>query len=204
MSRMFLKIVQRTGRGLLSLLVAGLLLGRSASAVVINFSDLPPNTIYGYTISDSGYTFHEAQSGLFTMGSTIYGGILNYLQSSISDSTAGGTTVMTYGGGAFNVSSVAVAAQHTSGLPTVTFTGTYATGGTVTQSIATTTLAAFTVGNLVGFNDLVSLSWVQASPYNQLTNFNVVPTPEPHLLLLTLSLLAAFLISGSRTSVLGD
>jgi hypothetical protein len=57
----------------------------------------------------------------------------------------------------------------------VSFTGTKADGTKVTQTFTTDGLAGFETFTLQGFNDLVSMSWVQAYPYHQFDNIALDP-----------------------------
>ncbi len=154
----------------------------STGSAVIDFESLAASgtsfafvTSYsedGFTLVNPAYSGYDAFSApqsdndLF-QGST---GLLNDLPD--------GVTLLTKGdGGSFTVASIDIAEFKPSMLDPreVTFTGTRADGSTVSETFTTDGLAGFETFTFKGFTDLVSLSWVQASPYHQFDNITLDP-----------------------------
>ena len=116
--------------------------------------------------------------------------------------TFGVTTLTMDGGGAFDLLSIDIAELYSgSGSANVTFTGALSGGGTVTQSFtsdgvsATGNVSSFETVTFTGFNNLVSVNWLQNSPFHQFDNVTVAPVPLPaafSLLLMSIGGLALF------------
>ena len=193
------------------------IVGSSALATTIDFEGLaasingqeavtglpgdPSDNSYG----ESGFTFTTSST---TNNLAIWGTLSsNYFGSTAlwngdGTGTFGVTTLTMDGGGAFDLLSIDIAELYSgSGSANVTFTGALSGGGTVTQSFtsdgvsATGNVSSFETVTFSGFNNLVSVNWLQNSPFHQFDNVTVAPVPLPaafSLLLMSLGGLALF------------
>jgi hypothetical protein len=131
---------------------------RPSAAVTITFANLPVNTYVGSpnpgafrvnTLLQDGFDF--TGNGLYVATAGAY-----HILTSGDGSGAGLATMALHGGGAFNVSQV-IYGTHSGIADTVTFTGYLVGGGTVTQQFSISSGTG--IANLVGFNNITSLTW---------------------------------------------
>ena len=167
--------------------------------IVLNFSDVPPGTLavfnpyvsQGFTLTSSsgGFVFNSPDTGNGTpqpIGNNPFYAGANGL-AAFSPATI---TLTQTSGEPFSLISIDLARNFEfDPAPTVTFTGTLAGGGTVTETFMVTTPPppsppAFETFNFTGFTGLTSVSWDQADPaagLHQFTNIHlstgVVPEP---------------------------
>jgi hypothetical protein len=151
----------------------------------------------GLTYTEKGFTLSEPvvnPNGFYSYGTQS----INYAGSTtlFNYSTGGNTRLTQVGGGAFTLSSIDLTHLFDFGNNTpmtVTFNGTVAGGGTVTQSFTTdSVLNTLETFNFTNFTNLVSVDWIQNNPFHQFDNINVTPTasatavPEPFTVLGTI------------------
>lgn len=169
-----------------------------AHAVVITFDGLTGGTVtsngaieYPLPVVADGYSFttlpffdgRPGQFATWTAASNANATFSNYTGSiSLFSNSGNPTTIVASGGGAFSVSSLAVAYAFRPGgnSPTLIFTGTRAVGGSVTQ---TYTIPGDTVLHTVGLNGFVGLTSFTLSQFGgnesfQFDNINVQAVPE--------------------------
>ena len=169
-----------------------------AHAVVITFDGLTggavtPNgaILYPSPVAIDGYTFttlpfldgRPAQFATWTAASNVNASFSNYTGSiSLFSNSGSPTTVRATGGGAFSVSSLSLGYLYRpANSITVTFLGSLAGGGSVTQTFTTAALdAALRTVTLSGFVGLTSLTLSQAGGNEafQFDNVNVQAVPE--------------------------
>jgi len=193
------KTNQKCGEDKHYLLVAGATLAilapsQAAQAGVIDFQSLEQNNS---NVNDAGFTYTEDGFTLDNL-STAYPFAFFGTQESrypgstaLFNNTANGITRLTQnGGGLFDLNSIQLTSLLGDDSVTVNFTGTKADSSTVNQAFTTdailSTLETFTFNS--SFTNLVSVEWIQASPYHQFDNINVTPVPEPSAILGLLSL----------------
>lgn len=178
-----------------------------AGDIVLNFSDVPPGTLavfnpyvsQGFTLTSSsgGFVFNSPDTGNGSsqpIGNNPFYAGANGL-AAFSPATI---TLTQTSGEPFSLISIDLARNFEfDPAPTVTFTGTLAGGGTVSETFMVTTppppsAPAFQTFNFTGFTGLTSVSWDQGAPaqgLHQFTNVTlstgVVPEPSA-LILLTL------------------
>ncbi|MDG3008429.1 PEP-CTERM sorting domain-containing protein [Paludisphaera mucosa] len=175
-------------RSSLAILAVGLWAGAARADVVIDFAALAapgagavavgsPYVEDGFEFSstsvNSAFSSWEAQSANFA-GST---GLFN--------SAAEQTTILRkVGGGAFDLVSIALA-FYSSGdgqqVP-VNFTGTRADASTVQQGFVLAPTFGFHTYSFVGFEDVVSVAWVQQAGFHQFDDVRIASSsavPEP-------------------------
>lgn len=178
------------GGGKHCLLVAGATLAilapfQAAQAVIIDFQSLEQNNSVannvGFTYTEDGFTLGNLSTpfpfAFFGTQEFRYPG-----STALFNRTVGGITRLTQnGGGLFDLNSIQLTSLNGSYSVTVNFTGTKADSSTVTQSFTTdailSTLETFTFNS--SFTNLVSVQWIQASPFHQFDNINVSATPVP-------------------------
>jgi hypothetical protein len=172
---------------------------QAAQAVIIDFESLEQNngTInsVGFSYTEDGFTLDNLSlpfpfSVFGTQGSSFPG------STALFNNTINGITRLTQNaGGLFDINSIQLTSLNGDESVTVNFTGTKADSSTVTQSFTTdsilSTLETFTFDS--SFTDLVSVEWLQISPFHQFDNINVTPSngetvPEPSAMLGLLSL----------------
>ena len=167
----------------------------SANAVVIDFDPLahtgtgPVNI--GTTYTEDGFTL-TADSASTTANDTFYAhGTSSDLyrgSTALFHGADNGVTVLTRSdGGSFNLLSIELAELNRVGTEyniDVTFTGVLAAGGTVIQSFNLDNVAAmgsgfqkFTFPGI--FQNLVSVSWLEAPDYHQFDKIEVAAIPVP-------------------------
>lgn len=165
--------------------------GGKADAVVIDFQALEhtgtgqqalPGTGKFYT--EKGFNFDSSAPVFnFATWGTNSG---NYLGSTAlwnGDGTGstGITTITRAGGGAFDLNSIDIGELFLSsaGIPSVTFNAVFSGGGTTSASFtadgfrATGDLSSFQTLTFTGFDDIVSVSWLQVSPFIQFDNVTI-------------------------------
>lgn len=173
------------------LLLMGCALGLVGSAradLVIGFDTLATDdsaaVSRGFTYEENGFVIESLSSGvLASFGShdSRYSG-----SASLANTTIGGLTRLSRaGGGTFDLLGIDLA-RVGRGAPSVTFTGELLGGGTVTQTLAVSSIGhtpqtfAFS-----GFAGLLSVSWVQSAPFHQFDNIRIAsdipatPIPTP-------------------------
>ena len=169
----------------------------SAVAAVIDFQALEHATAgqqvvpgTGKFYAENGYEFaSSAPVHNFATWGTLSA---NYLGSTAlwnGDGTGvtGVTTLTRTGGGAFDLQSIDIGELTVSGpgVATVNFVGALFGGGTVSQSFTSdgvrATGSGFETVLFAGFTDVVSVSWLQVSPFIQFDNVTVASAsiPEP-------------------------
>jgi hypothetical protein len=161
---------------------------------VLNFQDISipggtdsaPFSTYsngGFTLTAPNNFDAHGSNSIFYAGAV---GVVAFAPSSAPDNVID----LEDGGSPFDLLSIDLARNFAfDPAPTVTFTGTKAGGGTVTQSFTVTTpsgTSAFQTFDFSGFTDLDSVTWGQpvvADGVHQFTNIHVeadaVATPEP-------------------------
>lgn len=167
-----------------------------AQAVVLNFESLAQNNDFvnsvGTSYTENGFTV--SQVGTQTAPLRVWGTQSgNYPGSTalFNDNNNGVNRLTQVGGGAFTLSSIALAnLSNTSALTSVTFTGLKADTTTISQ-IFTTNASGLTNFNFTNFTNLVSVDWTQAAPFHQFDNINVsaassTSVPEPFTVLGTI------------------
>lgn len=191
----------RTAQFVFPFFLAGLafVLPTGASATVMDFEALEHVDSGQSPVPGSG-KFYAEKGYEFTSSAPIHNfatwGTLsaNYLGSTAlwnGDGTGvtGITTLARADGQAFDLLSIDVGELNVSGpgIAGVTFEGVLSGGGTVTQSFTTdgvrSTGSGFQTFTLVGFTDVLSVSWLQATPFIQFDNVTTASdadaVPEP-------------------------
>ncbi len=154
----------------------------STGATVLDFESLaasgtgltfvPSYSQDGFTIANPAYSADDA-FGAPRSDNPMYQG-----STALVNNMPDGTAVLTRDDGeAFAAVSIDIAELSPSDLTprTVPFTGTRADGSTVAATLTTDGAAGFQTFTLEGFTDLVSLSWVQVSPFHQFDNIVLAP-----------------------------
>jgi hypothetical protein len=169
----------------IALATAALSLSLTASATTITFNSLE-HTGSNY---QSMATYQEGGFNLDAHGSfaSAEQGTTGWYfgSASLFNNAMGGTTTLTkIGGGTFSFDSIDLAPVSTtySTGATVSFTGQVHGGGTVNQAFTLSNGYAFSTFSFSGFNNLDSVSWVQASPFHQFDNLVLDQSsnvPEP-------------------------
>jgi hypothetical protein len=167
--------------------------------IVLNFSDVPPGTLavfnpytsQGFTLTSTsgGFVFNSPDTGDGTsqpVGNNPYYAGANGL-AAFAPATI---TLTQTNGDPFSLLSIDLARNFEfDPAPTVTFTGTLAGGGTVSETFMVTTPPppsppSFQTFDFTGFTDVTSVSWDQAEPaagLHQFTNITISTgaVPEP-------------------------
>ena len=178
------------GGGKHCLLVAGATLAilapsQAAQAVIIDFQSLEQNNSgfnnVGFTYTEDGFTLDNLSTpspfAFFGTQASRYPG-----STALFNNTINGITRLTQnGGGLFDLNSIQLTSLVGNDSVTVNFTGTKADSSTVSQTFTTdailSTLETFTFNS--SFTNLVSVQWIQASPFHQFDNINVTPSATP-------------------------
>ncbi|CCI21096.1 conserved exported hypothetical protein [Microcystis aeruginosa PCC 9809] len=178
------------GGGKHCLLVAGATLAilapfQAAQAVIIDFQSLEQNNSgfnnVGFTYTEDGFTLDNLSTphpfAFFGTQASRYPG-----STALFNNTVGGITRLTQnGGGLFDLNSIQLTSLVGNNSVTINFTGTKADSSTVSQTFTTdailSTLETFTFNS--SFTNLVSVQWIQASPFHQFDNINVTPSATP-------------------------
>ncbi|MCA2723050.1 MAG: PEP-CTERM sorting domain-containing protein [Microcystis sp. M048S1] len=157
---------------------------QAAQAVIIDFQSLEQNNSgvnnVGFTYTEDGFTLDNlsiASFAFFGTQASRYPG-----STALFNNTVGGITRLTQnGGGLFDLNSIQLTSANGDDSVTVNFTGTKADSSTVSQAFTTdailSTLETFTFNS--SFTNLVSVQWIQASPFHQFDNINVTPSATP-------------------------
>ncbi len=191
--------------GIVAMALSGLFTG-AAHALVIDFQSLEQagsgQQTHGMFYTEKGFNFDSASTdhnfATFETGSPNYFGS-TALWNGDGDGINGITTLTRAGGGAFDLLSIDIAELNLgSGPASVTFEATFSGGGTTSASFttdgttATGLISSFETFMFTGFTDIVSVEWLQVSPYIQFDNVTIRSTsvPEPG----TISLLGIGLI----------
>jgi hypothetical protein len=178
------------GGGKHCLLVAGATLAiltpfQAAQAVIIDFQSLEQNNQnvngVGFTYTEDGFTLDNLSTPnpfkFFGTQASRYPGSTALL----NDTVDGITRLTQNGGGLFDLNSIQLTSANGDDSVTVNFTGTKADSSTVSQAFTTdailSTLETFTFNS--SFTNLVSVEWIQASPFHQFDNINVTPSATP-------------------------
>ncbi len=162
---------------------------QAAQAVIIDFQSLEQNNSgvnnVGFTYTEDGFTLDNLSTPnpfkFFGTQESRYPG-----STALFNNTVGGITRLTQnGGGLFDLNSIQLTSLVGNNSVTINFTGTKADSSTVSQTFTTdailSTLETFTFNS--SFTNLVSVQWIQASPFHQFDNINVTPVPEPSAIL---------------------
>lgn len=195
---------RRAAIGAIVALAMGLALneGSVRAGTVLNFADVPPGTLtvfspylsQGFLLvsSSGGWAFNSPGTGNGspqTVGNNPFYAGENGL-AALAPATIALTRI---DGTAFSLLSIALARNFAfDPAPTVTFTGTLAGGGTVSETFSVTTPlgapGAFQTFDFTGFGDLASVSWDQPSAALGLNQFSDISlseaVPEPSSLIL--------------------
>lgn len=181
-----------------------------AEALVIDFNSHPPD--FASQIFDSGFEFDVTAAGwgVFDAAEGCCDVNDNGTRSLFADGDLNGvaTVVMSpVGGGTFSLSQIAAAVYFTSAPPdTLILTGQLSGGGTVTQTLDTST--TWTTYVLSGFTNLTSLTFQDGTsgdflvaPGFGIDNINLgSPVPESSSWAMLLTGFAAFGLAGYRIS----
>ncbi|GCE59854.1 PEP-CTERM sorting domain-containing protein [Microcystis aeruginosa] len=178
------------GGGKHCLLVAGATLAilapfQAAQAVIIDFQSLEQNNSgfndVGFTYTEDGFTLDNLSTpspfAFVGTQASLYPG-----STALFNNTINGITRLTQnGGGLFDLNSIQLTSLVGNDSVTINFTGTKADSSTVSQAFTTdailSTLETFTFNS--SFTNLVSVQWIQASPFHQFDNINVTPSATP-------------------------
>lgn len=186
-------------------LIAGLLLSlasmSAANATTITFDSLEQSgtghQFPGATYTEQGFLLDSHGEFVSAQQQTTdwYAG-----SASLFNNGPEATTTLTkVGGGTFALNGISLAPVSSFHGPnaTVSFTGNVNGGGTVFQSFVVGSALAFSNFSFSGFNNLDSVSWVQASPYHQFDNIvlDSGTVPEPASLALFGLALAGFAVA---------
>jgi hypothetical protein len=183
--------------GALAVVIVGLAVTSSPvrGDVVLNFNDVTTLTVSTYqsqgftlTSTSGGFVFNSPDTGngsSQTPGSNFYYAGANGLAAF----TPATITLVQTSGDPFSLLSIDLARNFAfDPAPTVTFTGTLAGGGTITETLMVTERAgfpqSFTPFDFTGFTNLTSVSWDQPVPtptdgLNQFTDITLSTVPEP-------------------------
>ncbi len=185
----------------LAIVLVGAVAPAHAGYTVLDFSDVPSGTLavfnpyqsQGFTLTSSsgGFVFNSPDTG---NGSPQVPGNNPYYagENGLAAFAPATITLTQTNGHPFNLLSIDLARNFEwDPAPTVTFTGTLQSGGTVTETVTVTTPvgppAAFQTFPLTGFTDLTSVSWDQpvfTEGLNQFTDITLSSVPEPSSLVL--------------------
>jgi len=158
---------------------------QAAQAVIIDFQSLEQNNPIvngvGFTYTEDGFTLDNLSTPnpfkFFGTQASHYPGSTALL----NDTVDGITRLTQNGGGLFDLNSIQLTSANGDDSVTVNFTGTKADSSTVSQAFTTdailSTLETFTFNS--SFTNLVSVEWIQASPFHQFDNINVTPSATP-------------------------
>jgi hypothetical protein len=158
---------------------------QAAQAVIIDFQSLEQNNQnvngVGFTYTEDGFTLDNLSTPnpfkFFGTQASRYPGSTALL----NDTVDGITRLTQNGGGLFDLNSIQLTSANGDDSVTVNFTGTKADSSTVSQAFTTdailSTLETFTFNS--SFTNLVSVEWIQASPFHQFDNINVTPSATP-------------------------
>lgn len=175
--------------------VMALAVSGAAEALVIDFETLAVNDasqhVHGMSYTENGFNFASSstQHNFATWGTQH----ANYFGSTAlwnGDGTGvnGITTLTRVGGGAFDLLSIDLAELNLVDGASVSFNATFSGGGTTSQNFsldgfqATNDLSSFETLTFTGFDDVVSVSWLQATPFHQFDNVTISTAdeiPEP-------------------------
>jgi hypothetical protein len=174
----------------IALLLMGTVPSVARADIILDFSDIPvppdgpqyynsggPYVSQGFKLSATGgFNVNGANAGFFYAGETGLAAI------------AGSTITLTQvDGNPFTMISIDLARNFSfDPAPTVTFTGTYAGGGAVTQTFSVTTppgpVGAFQQFNFINFVDVTQVTWSQpallSEGLHQFTDVAIVPEPS--------------------------
>jgi hypothetical protein len=168
--------------------------------ILLDFSDVPPGTLavfnpyqsqgFSLTSSSGGFVFNSPDTGNGApqpVGNNPFFAGSNGL-AAFSPATI---TLARTDGGPFSLLSIDLARNFAfDPAPSVTFTGTLAGGGTVSETFAVTTASpplVFQTFLFTGFTDLTSVSWDQGAAnqgIHQFGNVRLAIVPEPSTLAL--------------------
>lgn len=185
-------------------LIAGLLLSlagmSAANATTVTFDSLEQSgTGYQFmgTYTEQGFLLNS--NGSFGSAQQQNTGWYAGSASLFNNGGEATTTLTKVGGGTFALNEISLARVSTSWGPgaTVSFTGNVNGGGTVFQSFVVGSALAFSNFSFTGFNNLNSVSWIQAAPYHQFDNIVLDngTVPEPASLALFGLALAGFAVA---------
>ncbi|QEH35355.1 hypothetical protein OJF2_39060 [Aquisphaera giovannonii] len=176
--------------------------GRARADTILDFSDVAPGTLavfspyqsQGFTLTSTsgGFVFNSPDTG--NGSSQIVGDNPYYAGANGLAAFAPATITLTRtDGGPFSLLSIDLARNFAfDAAPSVTFTGTLAGGGTVTQTFTVSTPSpplVFQPFDFAGFTNLTSVSWDQGNGTQGIHQFGNIhlgaAVPEPPALALT-------------------
>ncbi len=194
----------RATLGAIVALAMGLAFNGSSSeaGTVLSFDDVPPGTLtvfspylsQGFTLvsTSGGWVFNSPDTGNGSPqaigNNPFYAG-----ENALAAFSPATLTLTQTDGAPFSLLSIDLARNFAfDPAPTVTFTGTLAGGGTVSETFSVTTPpgvpGSFQTFSFAGFTDLVSVSWDQPDPSEGLNQFSdirlstAIPEPSPLIL----------------------
>jgi VCBS repeat-containing protein len=187
------------------------------AATILDFNDVPPGTLsvfspyqsqgFALVSTSGGWVFNSPDTGNGSPqpvgNNPFYAG-----ENGFAAFAPATITLTQTDGAAFSLLSIDLARNFAfDPAPTVTFTGTLASGGTVTESFSVTTPSgapsSFQTFSFTGFTDLASVSWDQAGPTAGLSQFGDIrlsaAVPEPSsLALASVGVLGCLLLAWRR------
>ena len=191
-----------------------------AQALVIDFEGLAVTDAvqhaHGMSYTEKGFNFtSSSRLHNFATWGTLSANFFGSTALWNGDGTGvnGITTLTKVGGGAFDLLSIDLAelllVDPSGGAASVNFTATFSGGGTASQSFtlddvrATNDINSFQTLNFSGFNDIVSVSWLQVTPFHQFDNVTIrsaaIAVAEPSTLALFAAALAGLAFFGWRS-----
>ncbi|MBF2058098.1 MAG: PEP-CTERM sorting domain-containing protein [Cyanobacterium sp. T60_A2020_053] len=186
---------------LTSLSVFGVMAKAEGASFVIDFEALRNDsaglTNEGASYSEDGFTLvtsNPNNSNFFSVNAQDtprYQGSVSFFDNNVN----GEATLTKDDGSAFDLLSIDLDQLNTTGGAPVNFTGTKADSSTVNQSftldgvgVTDDSTRGFQTFNFTGFDNLLSVSWIQQAPFHHFDNItlsasNSLTTPEPSLVL---------------------
>lgn len=139
-------------------------------------------TPIGNSYIEDGFTLSQDPSELFELTSSNSGDFRFNGSTSLFNNTVNGvTTLIKNGGGLFSLNSIDLDWLNGVGFVPVNFVGTKADSSTILANFTLDQVQGFETFNFSGFNDLVSVSWIQEPSFHQFDNIvlDSEPVPEP-------------------------
>lgn len=164
------------------LILATMAASLSAHAVVIDFESLTVTNGWAQTYSsysESGFDFVSSGGGFAVWATDNTSGYYPGSTALFNNGGGSNTTMSKTGGGGFDVGSIQLCnAYRDTTAQTILFTGTRADTSQVFNSFTLTDPANMHTFAFTGMTNIVTLDWLQNSPYHQFDNINTA-VPEP-------------------------